>query len=341
LQNYLFSTVEDELKKEGIEDIEDYFKKYPETIVNCAELIKILDVNQATLALYEANTKEDLVTGIRNVRTPDWHAFFRNELTGLWNGEDFIQKDVMVKTLSGRERNVAIHCNVVPGFEESLSQVIISMTDITERLKLEEQLFQAQKMETIGTLAGGVAHDYNNMLSVILGYSEMALKIVQPEESLHDNLTEIHKAALRSAEITRQLLAFARKQTISPQILDLNKTVESMLKMLKRLIGENIDLAWCPSPDVLPVKMDPSQIDQILVNLCVNARDAIPDVGKITIETAVEVIDETYCADHAGFVPGNFVMLGVSDSGSGMDRETLPKISIHSLRQKVLVEVLA
>jgi two-component system, cell cycle sensor histidine kinase and response regulator CckA len=315
-----------DLKNEGIEDIEDYLKKHPEAIVNCAELIRIVDVNQATLVLYEANTKENLVTGIQNSRTPDWHAFFKNEIIGFWTGETSIQKDAKVKTLSGRERNVAIHCNVVPGFEESLAQVLISMTDITERLKLEEQLLQAQKMETIGTLAGGVAHDYNNMLSVILGYSEMALKNVQPEELLHDNLTEIRKAALRSAEITRQLLAFARKQTISPQILDLNKTVESMLKMLKRLIGENIGLAWCPSPDSLLVKMDPSQIDQILVNLCVNARDAIPDVGKITIETAVAIIDETYCADHAGFVPGNFVILAVSDSGTGMDRETLTKI---------------
>jgi len=205
--------------------------------------------------------------------------------------------------------------------------------DITERkraaeekAKLEAQLQQAQKMESVGRLAGGVAHDFNNMLGVILGHADLALEQVDPAQPLHDDLTEIRKAAKRSADLTRQLLAFARKQTIAPKVLDLNETVEGMLKMLRPLIGEDIDLAWLPGAGLWPVKLDPSQIDQILANLCVNARDAISGVGKITIETGNVALDEDYCAAHAGFVPGEFALLAVSDDGCGMDKETLAHI---------------
>jgi two-component system cell cycle sensor histidine kinase/response regulator CckA len=198
--------------------------------------------------------------------------------------------------------------------------------DITEQLKLAVQLQQAQKMESVGRLAGGVAHDFNNMLSVILGYAELALDKVAPSEPLHADLNEILIAARRSIEITRQLLAFARKQTIAPKVLDLNANVESMLKMLRRLMGEDIDLAWRPQNNLWKIKIDPSQLEQILVNLCVNARDAIGDVGKITIETHRMTFDKAYCTDHAGFVPGEFVLLAVSDDGCGMDKETLDNI---------------
>jgi len=205
--------------------------------------------------------------------------------------------------------------------------------DISERVAaearhkaLEQQLAQAQRLESVGRLAGGVAHDYNNMLSVIIGYADMALHKVDLEHPLRSDLEEILKAARRSADITRQLLAFARQQTIDPKILDLNSTVASMLTMLRRLIGEQIDLAWMPASQVWPLKVDPSQIDQILANLCVNARDAIEGVGQITIETANRTFDNDYCADHQGFLPGDFVMLAVSDSGAGMDAETLAKV---------------
>ncbi|MBI5590862.1 MAG: PAS domain S-box protein [Deltaproteobacteria bacterium] len=205
--------------------------------------------------------------------------------------------------------------------------------DITERkraeeknAKLEAQLQQAQKMESVGRLAGGVAHDFNNMLGIILGHVEMALDQVDPEQPLHADLQEIQRAAERSADLTRQLLAFARKQIIAPKVLGLNETIESMLKMLRRLIGEDIDLAWLPGKKLWPVKVDPSQIDQILANLCVNARDAISGVGKVTIETKNTVFDEAYCAQHMGFTPGEYVLLAVSDDGCGMNKEILDKL---------------
>lgn len=205
--------------------------------------------------------------------------------------------------------------------------------DITERKKAEEetkslgsQLQQAQKMESIGRLAGGVAHDYNNMLGVILGYTEMALDKLYHDDPLYNDLTEIQKAAERSADITRQLLAFSRQQTIAPKVLDLNQVVTNLKGMLRRLIGEDIELRWHLGEDLWPIYMDPIQFDQILMNLCVNARDAIADVGTIAIETNKATLDDQYCLNHYGFVPGDFTVLSVTDNGSGMDRETRDKL---------------
>ena len=195
-----------------------------------------------------------------------------------------------------------------------------------EREKLQAQLIQAQKMQSIGRLAGGVAHDFNNMLGVILGHTELAIEQVKPDEPLFSDLREIQSAAQRSADLTRKLLAFARKQTISPKVLDLNETVEGMLKMLRRLIGEDVELSWLPEGRLWTVNMDPSQVDQILANLCVNARDAVGKFGKITIGTANTRLDETNCADCPGLMPGEYVQLSISDNGCGMDRKALSQL---------------
>ena len=164
-------------------------------------------------------------------------------------------------------------------------------------------------MESVGRLAGGVAHDYNNMIGVILGYAELAMYKMDSDDPLHSDLAEILNAAKRSADITRQLLAFARKQTIAPRVLDLNDAVEKTLKMLRTLIGEDIHLTWLPGAHLRPVKMDPSQIDQIMANLCVNSRDAISNVGSITIQTENTLIDEPIGGDHEGCSPGEYVEL--------------------------------
>ncbi len=195
-----------------------------------------------------------------------------------------------------------------------------------EKKKLEEQFLQAQKMESVGRLAGGIAHDFNNMLGAIIGYSEIALEEIAPEQKTATYLREIRSAAERSAGLTRQLLAFARKQTAVPRMLDINATVEGMLSMLRRLIGEDIDLEWIPGNNTGMVKMDPSQLDQILANLCVNARDAISDTGRITIETCARGFDEEYCRMHPDYIPGDFVMLAISDNGCGIDPAGIPQI---------------
>jgi signal transduction histidine kinase len=191
-----------------------------------------------------------------------------------------------------------------------------------EREKLQAQLTQAQKMESVGRLAGGVAHDFNNMLQAILGNAALALEDLPPGSPARESLEEIEKSAQRSADLTRQLLAFARKQTIAPRVLDLNETVAGMLKMLRRLIGEDIELAWRPGAKLWPVKMDPSQIDQVLANLCVNARDAIGGVGQVIIETANTTFDDTYVDTHPEVAAGDYVLLAVSDTGKGMDAAT-------------------
>ncbi len=191
-----------------------------------------------------------------------------------------------------------------------------------EREKLQVQLAHAQKMESVGRLAGGVAHDFNNMLQAILGHADLALQNLPPDSPVHEHLLEIRGCAQRSADLTRQLLAFARKQTIAPKVLNLNETIEGMLRMLGRLIGEDIELVWRPGRDLWPVRLDPSQVDQILANLCVNARDAIDGVGRVIIETGRVVLDDVSCAQQEGVVPGDYVRLSVSDNGCGMDPET-------------------
>jgi two-component system, cell cycle sensor histidine kinase and response regulator CckA len=238
--------------------------------------------------------------------------------------------EAIVKDADGVVHNVIFHKASFLNMDGSVGGLIGAILDITERkraeeekAKLQEQFLQSQKMESVGRLAGGVAHDFNNMLGVILGHTEMAMEQVDPALPLHADLDEIRKATERSSDLTRQLLAFARKQTISPKVLDLNETVERTLKMLRRLLGEDIHLKWQPEAGLWQVKMDQSQIDQILANLCVNARDAISGVGKITLETENVRFDATYCADHAGFVPGEYVLLALSDDGCGMDKGTL------------------
>lgn len=195
-----------------------------------------------------------------------------------------------------------------------------------EREQLQAQLIQSQKIESLGRLAGGVAHDFNNMLAAILGHVELAMDQVDSSLPIYADLLEVQTAARRSVELTRQLLAFARRQTIQPKVMDLNEAVQGMLRMLRRLIGEQILLTFTPSANVWAVKLDPSQIDQILANLCVNARDAIHDVGRVNIETANRVFDQDYCIHHAGYCPGEYVQLSVTDNGRGMDDETLARL---------------
>ena len=192
--------------------------------------------------------------------------------------------------------------------------------------ELERQLLQAQKMEAVGRLAGGIAHDFNNILTAIIGYADLLGEDPATSPDARADLDEIRRAAQRAAALTRQLLAFSRQQVLEPRVFDLNGLVANLEKMLRRLIGEDVELRTALHPDLGPVRADPGQIEQVLVNLVVNARDAMPQGGKITIETDAVELDETYASQHVSVVPGSYTMLAVSDTGSGMDEATRAKI---------------
>src|SRR6478609_3085908 len=195
-------------------------------------------------------------------------------------------------------------------------------TDISQRRRLEEQLRQAQKMEAIGSLAGGIAHDFNNLLSVILGYAEIVLSELEPGDPLRADVQELNHASERARELTKQLLAFSRQQVLEPRTLNLNQVLAGMQHMLRRLLREDIELSVLTAQGLGRVFADAGQIEQIIMNLVVNARDAIPRVGQVTIETANVELDEDYAAIHHGVTPGRYVMLAVTDTGTGMDAAT-------------------
>jgi len=204
--------------------------------------------------------------------------------------------------------------------------VVVLSIDITESRKLEAQLRHAQKMEAVGRLAGSVAHDFNNMLSVILGYSSMLLSDLKPVDPLRADIDLIRVAGEKAAALTRQLLAFSRQQVLAPKVVDLNEVVQESERMLRRLLGEDIELVTLYGRSLSRVLVDPNQMDQVVMNLALNARDAMPTGGKLTIETRDVVLDEAYTADHFNVTPGPHVMLAVSDTGIGMDKETQTRI---------------
>ena len=228
--------------------------------------------------------------------------------------------------------------------EASISQIEVAgkklftviLRDITERKQLEEQFRQSQKMEAIGRLAGGVAHDFNNMLTAIIGYSQLVQAQLDDASPLRHDIEEIEKAGHRAAGLTAQLLAFSRKQVLQPRVLDLNEVISDVEQMLRRLIGEDIDLVTIATPDLGHVKADPGQVEQILLNLALNSRDAMPRGGKLTIETANIDLDEVYATSHADVAPGPYVMLAVSDTGHGLDAETQSHIFEPFFTTKVL-----
>jgi PAS domain S-box-containing protein len=292
---------------------------------------RFIHVNQRYADILGLTIAEMLETDFQSITHPDDLDEDLNHMALLVKGE--IKEFSLEKRYIRKDGNhVWVNLTVSPLWQpgEEPARHLAIAEDITQRKqadeehqKLQEQLNQAHKMEYVGRLAGGVAHDFNNMLGVILGHTELALDQMDPLSPIFSDLTEIRIAAERSADLTRQLLAFARKQTVSPRILDLNDTVEGMLKMLRRLIGETIQLIWVPGKDLWKVRMDPGQIDQILANLCVNARDAVDNVGQITIETTTEVLDGTESDDVLNLSPGDYVVLSVSDNGAGMTEDVM------------------
>ncbi|MCB2144967.1 MAG: PAS domain S-box protein [Deltaproteobacteria bacterium] len=281
---------------------------------------KIMDVNIG----FEETTgwKRSEVVGRTSADIQFWADPSAREdmVTELMAGRDVLHREIEFRRKDGNRR-IGVYSARMIRISDEVTLIFI-LQDITKSRSLEAQLQQSQKLEAVGVLAGGVAHDFNNMLGAIIGYAELSMSTLDSSDPMRRNFNKILDAAQRSANLTRQLLAFARKQTIEPVVFDLNASIEGTLKMLRRLIGENIELAWQPTTVKCSVCMDPGQLDQILANLCVNARDAIAEVGKITIKTSTILFDEISCSAYADCVPGEYVRLTIGDDGCGMDRET-------------------
>ena len=292
----------------------------PYGICRCDSTGKILDANPAFLELLGHTSASDLIGqhifGLY-ADNDEWFAladFLRSAepfkgLPAEWKRKD---NTTTVVRISGR--------SVANGREGLVFELFAE--DVTERRALEQQLRQSQKMEAVGRLAGGIAHDFNNLLMVISGYSEFLLERLGAEPHLRGPAQEIASAAERASSLTRQLLAFSRKQMLTPRIVNLNDVATENLKMLTRMIGEDIDLVMVPGPNLWPIRADAGQIDQVIVNLAVNARDAMPSGGKLTIETSNVTLDDDYARFHAPLRPGDYVMIAISDTGAGMDSET-------------------
>lgn len=251
----------------------------------------------------------------------------------ILSGEGSLSHERLCRRKDGGLAPVSLSVAPVRDSRGAVVALLAAAEDLTarkraeaEQQRLQEQMTQMQRLESVGRLAGGVAHDFNNILQAMLGYSSMLLDRLPEGDESHEYAHEIAEGVRRATALTRQLLAFARKQIIAPRVVNLNGVIENMLKMIRRLIGEDIQLAWLPGDELWPVLVDPGQMDQILANLCVNARDAIRGVGQLTIETGNVSFDDAYCGEHPGSLPGEFVLLAVSDDGCGIDPETREKI---------------
>jgi two-component system cell cycle sensor histidine kinase/response regulator CckA len=294
------------------------FQSNPEAMwVYDAETLRFLAVNDTAVTRYGYSEQEFLAMSARDIRPASelvrFEETLHNETGGTFSGFRHRRKDGTLIDVDVESQPIS--------FAGRPARLVLAR-DVTARRQLEDQLRQAQKMEAVGQLAGGIAHDFNNLLTAILGSTQLLLHAMPPEDGRREDVEEIKNAGIRAAELTRQLLAFSRRQVLAPKVLDLNATVSNMDKMLRRLIGEHIELRAALAPDLGPVSADPSQLEQVLLNLAVNARDAMPRGGRLTIETGNVFLTEEYSERHHRVPPGHYVRLIVSDTGVGMDEAT-------------------
>jgi two-component system cell cycle sensor histidine kinase/response regulator CckA len=319
-------------RKQSAEALHLSEERYRDIVENSHDFIYSHDlkgnytsINNAGEQLTGYTREEVLTMNFAQIVAPDFVDKAEEMIAGRLAGEKGTAYDLDIVAKDGRRIAVEINTKLVLRDGVAVG-VQGTARDVTGRKDLEEQLRQSQKMEAIGRLAGGIAHDFNNLLTAITGYSELSMRRMEETDPLLVNLQEIKKAGDRAASLTRQLLAFSRKQVLRPKVLVLNSVVSDMERMLARLIGEDIELCTVLEPNLSSIKVDPGQIEQIIMNLAVNARDAMPQGGKLTIETRNVVIDDEYARNHIAVTPGPFVKLEVSDSGCGIDTQTQSRI---------------
>lgn len=282
--------------------------------------------NKGAEKIFGYSMQEAIGMSVRRLyRDEDQHVL-ESMVSDLMDGKDIPGIEVTCRNKNGRDVHILLSLTTLKNDDGSVVELVGITKDVSDRRQMEMQLIQSQKMEAIGRLAGGVAHDFNNMLGVILGHVDLAQRKLTPDQPIQGHLTEIREAGERSASLTKQLLAFARMQTAHPRVIDLNKIITQMLSILRKLIGENIELVWQPAPDLWAVKIDPSQMDQIMANLCINSRDSITGIGHITIKTENIDVDRASSESLPGFHPGEYVKITISDDGCGMDNKTLAQV---------------
>ncbi|MBI5386887.1 MAG: MASE1 domain-containing protein [Verrucomicrobia bacterium] len=312
-----------ELRARGVADLRDYLVRHPEEVDRAISLVRVRDTNDAAMRMFEAENREQLVGELGGTIKPGSRQFFVQELLQIWEGATRYEGEVEGRTFKGKRINYIVHWDVSTGEGRTdWAHVIVAITDITERSRLREEVRQAQKMEAVGRLAGGIAHDFNNLIMTIHGYSSLLLARPGDDPSRREEAEQIKLAAERAADLTRQLLAFSRKQVMRPRVLDLNAVVSDMNKMLCRLIGEHIQLEKRLAADLGTVKADPNQLEQVILNLAVNARDAMPGGGRLTLATSnVEVAPPGTQTQTGVLAPGRYVQLTVTDTGCGLSLE--------------------
>src|SRR2546421_9310028 len=330
---YWEGSVEDITERKRAENaLRESEERYRDLVENAHDIIYSHDlegnytsINKAGEAITGYTVAEALQMSLKDTVEAEDYVKVLEMMKRKLAGESVTAYEIEIIAKNGR--HVPLEVNTKYVYQNGVAVGVQGIArDVTERRNLEEQLRQSQKMEAIGQLAGGVAHDFNNLLTAINGYSSLALQRVDDDSPIKPYLEGVEKAGDRAANLTRQLLAFGRKQILQPLALDLNSVVSDMNKMLRRLIGEDIALMAKLASDLKKIKADPGQVEQVLINLVVNARDAMPTGGSLTIETANVDLDQEYASRHVGIQPGRFVMLAVSDTGSGMDETTRARI---------------
>jgi len=318
-----------EVKKMSLQEINKYnvlLEASTAIIIFFDSKGRICEVNKRVLQILGYKPVEIINHRITDLVHPEYQEKAQEYLKEVFTGEISENKELIMMHKNGKMVSVKVNCSGLKDEDGNCNGALCIIDDLSDRKKLEEQLIVSQKMEAVGRLAGGIAHDFNNMLTVILGYSEFLLDFLKEDDFLRSQVEEIKMAGERASSLTHQLLVFSRKQVVQPKKINLNQIIKKMYGMIQRLIGEDIKLIIDLEPEMGQIRADPGQIEQVIMNLVVNARDAMPKGGRLTIETGSIFLDEEYAEQHIDLQTGLYAMMVMTDNGTGMDEETMSHI---------------